>query len=154
MQSTDVQSEDAIDVFCITAEFFGEIYRRYLSKNGTHKLHLLELHVGEMLRRHKRLGLFDESQVERGHHTNKVYCLLFRNMKNWFKMHDAIQRRCYTSQVPAVQAATSSMLSDTKRMRCEASVVATEEKKAVKRQVKEEKRVQTSSAAVRRKSIG
>jgi hypothetical protein len=39
MQSTDVQSEDAIDVFCITAEFFGEIYRRYLSKNGTQKLH-------------------------------------------------------------------------------------------------------------------
>ena len=69
-------------------------------------------------------------------------------------MHDVIQRRCYTGQVPAVQAATSSVLSDTKRMPCEASVVVTEEKKAVKVQIKEEKRVQTSSAAVRRKSIG
>ena len=47
-------------------------------------------------------------------------------MKNWFEMHNAIQRRCYTSEVPAVQAATSSVFSDTKQMRCEASVVAVE----------------------------
>ena len=63
----------------------------------------------------------------------------FRNMKNWFKMHNAIQWRCYKSHFPAVQAATSSVLSDTKRMRSEASVVSGEEKAAFKRHVKEEK---------------
>ena len=77
----------------------------------------------------------------------------FRNMKNWFKMHNAIQRRCYTGQVPAVQAATSSVFSDTKWVRCEASVVEVEEKAVFKPHVKEEKRGRTSSEVVSRKSI-
>ena len=47
----------------------------------------------------------------------------FRNMKNWFKTYNAIQRRGYTSEIPAVQAVPSSVLPNTKRMRCEASSV-------------------------------
>ena len=37
---------------------------------ATSKLHVSEEYAMEDLRRHKRLGLFDESQVERKHHTS------------------------------------------------------------------------------------
>lgn len=121
----------------MAAEYFGTIYRQYLNP---HKLHLLEVHVPEEMRRQKRLGLFDESQVEREHHTNKVYFLLFRNMKNWFKRHDAIQRRFYTSQVPAAQAATSAMMSSTTRFRSLESELLKEEKSGLKRKAKDESR--------------
>jgi hypothetical protein len=140
MQKTEVQSDEAIDVFSMAAEYFGIIYRRYLNKRGTHKLHLLEVHVPEEMRRHRRLGLFDESQVEREHHTNKVYCLLFRNMKNWFKMHEAIHGRFYTSQVPEVQAATSVMMSTTARVRSLDSELRKEEKNDLKRKAIDDRR--------------
>ena len=72
-----------------------------------------------------------ESQFEQGNHTNKVS-----------EHEELVQNaQCHptTLQFPAVQAATSSMLPDTKRMRSEASVVLAEEKAAFKRRVKEEK---------------
>ena len=48
-----------------------------------------------------------ESKVEQGYHTYKVW-----KHEEHVQMQNAIQRRCYTSQVPAVQAATSSVLAD------------------------------------------
>ena len=63
MRKTNIQSETAIDEFKIVAVYFEQIYRRQNNRKGTPKLHVLEVHAVEELRRHKRLGLFDESQV-------------------------------------------------------------------------------------------
>ena len=63
MRKTNIQSETAIDEFKIVALYFDKIYRRQINRKGTPKLHVLEVHAVEKLRRHKRLGLFDESQV-------------------------------------------------------------------------------------------
>ena len=75
-----------------------------------------------------------ESQFEQGNHTNKVseHEELVQNAQ----CHPTMLLQ---SQFPAVKAATSSVLPDTKRMRSEASVVLAEEKAAFKRRVKEEK---------------
>ena len=143
MHKTDIQSETAIDEFEMVAMYFGQIYRSHFNRKGTPKLHVLEVHAVEDLRRHKRLGLFDESQVEREHHTNKVYCLLFRNMKSWFKMHRAIDERFHRGNVTAVLEVSLEMDVSTKRPLSETSKSNKLAKRAASRQVKEERRVAT-----------
>lgn len=108
-------NKQTIDDFQQVAKYFGVIYRQYFNQKGTPKLHLLEDHVVEDLRRHKRTGLFDESQVEREHHTNKVYNILFRGVKNWFAKQGAISEKAHFGQVSSVQAASMEMYSSTKR---------------------------------------
>ena len=101
---------------------------------------------------HKRLGLIDKSQVEREYHTDKAYCLLFWNMKNWIKMHDAIQWATLLHKSSSFRSSRHIVgVIWLKADALRSIAVATEEKKAFKRQVVEEKRGPTSSAAIRKK---
>jgi len=138
MHKIDIQSETAIDKIEIVAVYFGQNYHHHFNRKGTPKLHVLQVYAVEDRRRHKRLRLFDESQVEREHHTNKMYCLLFRNIKKWFKMHDAIRGNFF-----AVLEASLEMDVSTKRERSETSKSNKLAKKATNREVKEERRTAT-----------
>lgn len=121
MTRLEIQSEDVIDAFQAVAEYFGQIYRSYLGKNATPKLHILEAHVCNSLRDYKRLGIFAEDPVEREHHLNKIFSNLFKNMNNWAKKMDAVQKRKEITNIPAVQQSAILINSGTKRKFSESS---------------------------------
>ena len=115
MSRNDVQSAETIEQFRIVAEYFGQIYRSYLNKNATPKVHLLEAHVPKELARHKRLGLFAEDPIEREHHQNKIYNQLFTSIKQWPKKQELIQRRRSQGNVPEVMSAKEEAYEATRR---------------------------------------
>ena len=93
MTRTTIPSEEVIANFGSAAKRFGVKYREYLSKDAPPKMHYLETYLNEELIRRKRLGFFDESPIERAHHTNHVYSRLFSNIKNLFDRQEAIENR-------------------------------------------------------------
>jgi len=109
MTRTMIQSEETIAEFGSAAKWFGVNYREYFNKDATPKVHYLETHLIEELIRHKRLGLFDESPIERAHHTNHVYSRLFSNIENWFNRQEAIENRIHMGDVPDVHEAHRSL---------------------------------------------
>jgi hypothetical protein len=125
MGTQTILDDKAIDRFGEVARYFGQIYRAYLDKDGTPKVHLLETHVVDYLRRYKRLGLFGEDMIEREHHLNKVYNALFKNVRNWFEKAKLVQRvkavrnsqevQCVTEQVRLGTARKHSQVTNDKR---------------------------------------
>ena len=77
-----MRRDDPIAKFGSAAKWFAVKYREYFSKDATPKVHYLDTYLNEELIRHKRLGLFDDSPIERVHHTNHIQTRLFSNIKN------------------------------------------------------------------------
>ena len=102
---------------------------------ATPKVHYLETHLVEDLRRHKRTGLFDESPIERAHHTKSVYSRLFVNIKNWFEK-TAIEMRRHMADVPDVQKAGYGIEEKSRR---DSSEKATERKVALNERKKQKR---------------
>ena len=86
---------------------------------------------------HQRTGLFDESPIERAHHTNNVYSRLFVNIKNWFDRQAAIEMRSHIADVPDVQKAVYGIEKKSSR---ESSEKAMERKVALNERKKAEER--------------
>jgi hypothetical protein len=82
MTRQEIQPENEIELFGIVAKHFGKIYREYFEKGATPKVHILEIHLPMMLRRHKRLGIFGEDPIEREHHIWKRFNVMLQNVKN------------------------------------------------------------------------
>ena len=59
MNQTTIQSIETIEQFGLVAKWFGVKYREYFSKLATPKVHYLETHLVEDLRKHTRTGLFE-----------------------------------------------------------------------------------------------
>jgi hypothetical protein len=93
-------------------------------------VHYLETHLVEDLRKHKRTGLFDESPIERAHHSNNVLTRLFVNIRNWFDRQKAIEIRTHMADVPDVQKARDCMDKLSRRKLSASSVETKETKKA------------------------
>jgi hypothetical protein len=102
MNQTTIQRIETIEQFESVVKWFGVKYREYFNKLATPKVHLLETHLVEDLRKHKRTGLFDESPIERAHHSNNVLSRLFANIKNWFDRQNAIEIRMHMANATNV----------------------------------------------------
>ena len=103
------------------------------------------------LRLHKRLGLFAEDPIEREHHNNKVYNILFRNVKSWIDRQRKIKERKDLTGAPEVQSAIKEMTSSTKRRLTSASKARSDQKQKSKREKAEASRdifLQSLPAAV------
>jgi hypothetical protein len=136
MNKTAIQSEETIENFGLVAKWFGVKYREYFNKLATPKVHYLETHLVEDLRKHKRTGLFDESPIERAHRTNNVYSHLFVNIKNWFDRQTAIEMRSHIADVPDVHKAVYGIEEKSSRESSEKAMerkVALNERKKQKR---------------------
>jgi len=143
MNQTTIQSVETIEQFGKVAKWFGVKYREYFNKLATPKVHLLETHLVEDLRKHKRTGLFDESPIERAHHSNNVLSRLFANIKNWFDRQNAIEIRSHMADVPDVQEARQFMETHSKRKLSASSVKTKEAKKTAKELIKSSNRLGT-----------
>ena len=94
-------------------------------------MYLLETHLVEELLKHRRLGLFDESPIERAHHTNNVFTDLFANIKNWLDRQDAIgTTRRYMAGVLYVQSALQSFEEKSRRHFVPSTIEASRNKAA------------------------
>ena len=82
------------------------------------------------------MGLFDESPIERAHHTNNVYSRLFVNIKNWFDRQAAIEMRRHMADVPDVQKAGHGIEEKSRR---DSSEKATERKVALNERKKQKR---------------
>ena len=140
MTRTTIQSEETIAEFGSAAKWLGVKYWEYFSKDATPKVHYLETHLIEELIWHKRLGLFDESPIERAHHTNHVYSRLFSSIKNWFNRQEAIEIRLHMGDVPDVHEAYRSLEDKSKRDLAASTVEASANKAAKDKETKKQRR--------------
>ena len=97
------------------------------------KLYLLEAHLWCELAKHERLGFFGEDPTERQRHQNKIYNLLFVNIKQWSKKQQHKSNVESTQRIPEVNqaqeredkflkrkfAATTTLVKETKSNRFE-----------------------------------
>ena len=91
MNRTMIQSEETIEKFGCAAKWFGVEYREYFSKDVIPKVNYLETHLIEDSIRHKFFGLYDESPIERAHHTDHVYNRLYDSSKSWFNRQETMK---------------------------------------------------------------
>ena len=93
MTRMEVQSDETIKEFTLMCSYFGEIYRKYLQKEATPKVHMLETHVPRRLQVFKRVGPYREDPVEHQHQLRKKSMQLVVNIADYEKKLNLINSR-------------------------------------------------------------
>ena len=109
---TDSEIED----FGKVAKYFGCLWReRLTNKSVPPKLHVLEEHAVQFLRRWRKTGNFGEDPVERQHHVENKYNRLFNNIKNWSDKKKLIQVRSNIATHTTIVSASERVMAATSR---------------------------------------
>ena len=114
--------------------------RKYFSKDASLNVYYLKTHLTEELIRHKHLGLFNESLIERVHHIGQINNRLFGNIKNWFNRQEAIENRRHVGDAPDVHEARRSLEDKSKRDLAASTVEASANKATKDKEEKTEAR--------------
>jgi len=93
---------EKISTFELLAHFFEYLWRE-AGYSATPKLHMLEIHVVDDLRRFGCTGLFAEQVIEREHHNQHVADVQFQCFTSWTQRNQLIRERTFVHSSPAVQ---------------------------------------------------
>jgi hypothetical protein len=89
------------DIFEEACKYIGNKWRQY-GYSVTPKVHILEAHVPYYLNKYGRIDKFDESVIEREHHTNIVWDRMLSNIRNWRDRVKHREERKSASSIPGV----------------------------------------------------
>jgi hypothetical protein len=139
MKRMEIQDEETINKFDRACRQFGVIYREYMKKDATPKLHWLERHCPILLRRFKRLGPYREDPVEHQHSMSKRERIKASNIRNFFQSSQLQGIRQGASNIPKVASAIKILTDCKKRKRSNASMARQEAKDNGKKRIKAER---------------
>ena len=80
-QITELDTQDIKD-FGIMCQLFGVFWRK-CNLNVTPKVHIVESHLVDTMKRFGRVGLFNENPIERVHIENKHWAGVLASFKSW-----------------------------------------------------------------------
>ena len=115
MNKMDKLSKGEIELFGVVSKAFGVRYRMCLNKGATHKVHLLESHMYEFLKKYGRLGVFTEQLIEVEHAKTNLWMRKFNNIKDWATKINFLDRRRNVREMFAIQQQQTIIHTKTKK---------------------------------------
>jgi hypothetical protein len=134
MRSTATQAEKAIDEFGDSIKTFVALWRDAFPNRVTPKVHVLETHVSEQLRRSGVLGLFSEDPIERLHHKHLVATRTRRACH--IRNYEARERYLFSRSVAATSRSAETVKNEMNRKRKRKFSEESEAKRAEKKNTK------------------
>jgi hypothetical protein len=127
MNDMNAVSEEEKECFYKVAKAFGTTYRRVLNKQATPKVHLLETHAAQGLRKYGRLGIFSEQPIESEHARTNLWFRKYKNIHGWSEKIIFIDKRrnagsnpCVAKEIRDIESGTTRDLSMASRDRSKA----------------------------------
>ena len=102
-QITELNSQD-IEDFSIMCKVFGVFWRK-CNLNVTPKVHIVESHLIDTMKRFGRVGLFNENPIERVHIQNKHWAGVLSSFKSWEKLVELRNKRESLRMIASVHLA-------------------------------------------------